>query len=164
MHTVLKKSGGRNHRGRITIHHNGGRHKRLYRQLDYFNKGYRFILSGTVNKIEYDPNRTANIGVCENGNRKFYTLLGTMGEIKVLKLKDVIVGDEVYNVSNRAGQCGKYGRSTGTKLKVLKQGAKETIVRMPSRQIKALNNQNTCILGGVTGKPRDVIQKAGRNR
>ena len=168
LHIGLRKSGGRNNRGRVTIRHRGGGHKRLYRHLEYSYNNYKYLLSGEIKRIEYDPNRTAFIAECLNGNKTFFKILGGINnigkKIHVVKLKHVGIGDEIFNVSLNAGQLGKIGRASGAKCKVLKQSEKYTVIRMPSHQIKVLNNENFCILGSVLSKPLKVLGKAGRNR
>jgi len=152
-HIGLRKHGGRNNLGRITVRHRGGGHKRLYRELEYKSSGHTLELSGVINRIEYDPNRTAYLAECIGYNKKFYKLLGgaevakkkkesLIGqEIKVVKIKEVGVGEEVYKVSIRSGQIGKIGRASGAKCKVLKQTEKETVIRMPSQEVKTINNE-----------------------
>jgi large subunit ribosomal protein L2 len=167
----LRKSGGRNNRGRVTVRHRGGGHKRLYRHLEYSYNNYNYLLSGKIKSIVYDPNRTAFIAACLNGNKLFFKILGGIHNfdligknIQVVKLKNVGIGDEIFNVSLNAGQLGKIGRASGAKCKVLKQSDNYTVIRMPSHQIKVLNNENFCILGSVFSKPLKVLRKAGRNR
>jgi len=173
LHYYIKKTGGRNNTGRITIRHRGSGHKRIYRPLEYYNQGHSFLLSGIINRIEYDPNRNTYLAECINNDKTFYKLLGgkelikekLIGtEIKVVKLKDVGIGEEVYNVSLRSGQTGKIGRASGTRCKIMKQTDKQTVIRLPSHEVKTLSNQNTCIIGGVIEKPKGIIGKAGRNR
>ena len=176
----LRKSGGRNNTGRITVRHRGGGHKRLYREIDYRENGHRVELTGRIERVEYDPNRTAYIGECVGQGKKFYKILGGQEmekekkspvqeymkgkEIKVVRLKEVGVGEEVYNVSMRPGQEGKIGRASGVKCKVLKQEIKHTVIRMPSTEIKRIVNTSTCIMGGVYGKEEKRLGKAGASR
>lgn len=170
-HKGLLNKGGRNNRGRITIRHRGTRHKRLYRQLEYTQNGYKYNLSGLINLVEYDPNRSANIAQCSNGNKIFYKILGGLDiepkigqTINVVKLKSVGIGDSVFNVSQRPGQLGKYGRASGTTAIVLKQTETTTVLRLPSREIKIFNNNNICSLGSVYSVPQIPLTKAGNNR
>lgn len=169
LHIGLKKSGGRNNLGRITIRHRGGGHKRLYRKLEYNLNDYQYNISGTIKRIEYDPNRTAYLAECVNNNRTFYKILGShqkhQKDIVVKKLKEVGIGEEVYNISIRVGQQAKICRASGAKGKILKQGEKDTVIRLPSQQIKVLNNNNSCNLGSVVSKDQNkIIGKAGRSR
>jgi len=176
----IKKSGGRNNTGRLTIRHRGGGHKRIYRPLEYNTNGHSFTLSGIIHRIEYDPNRNAYLAECRNQEKTFYKILGGNSklfggkdikkenligtEMKVMLLKDVGIGEEVYNVSLRKGQIGKIGRASGTKCKIMKQTDKETVIKLPSHEVKTVSNENTCIIGGVIEKPKRIIGKAGRNR
>ena len=169
LHIGITKTGGRNNRGRITVRHRGGGHKRLYREIEYTREGYKYNIKGTITAIKYDPNRTAYLARCENEGKLFYKILGDQYEIgqtiKAYKLKDVGIGEEVYNVSNRKGERGKYVRASGAKSKVLKQTEFETVIRLPSGQIKILNNENECNIGGVKLKPiSNRPGKAGRSR
>ena len=73
----LRKSGGRNNKGRITVRHRGGGAKRLIRELEYVEGGHRIDVGGVVERIEYDPNRTAYVGECHGKmGRKVYKILG----------------------------------------------------------------------------------------
>lgn len=162
LHIGIRNTGGRNNRGRVTIRHRGGGHKRLYRTINHT------AISGKILRIEYDPNRTAYLAECQNGTKTFYQILGEnhlIGQtLKVVKLHEVGIGEEVYNVSLRSGQIGKIGRASGTSCKILKQGDKTTVIRMPSQQVKEINNQNQCIIGTVKSKPIERLGKAGKNR
>lgn len=82
----LRKTGGRNNRGRITTRHRGGGHKRLYRILDCQEEGHKIEASGTVIRVEYDPNRTARIAYCKGYNREFYKVLGGKVESQVASI------------------------------------------------------------------------------
>jgi len=154
----LRKSGGRNNRGRITVRHRGGGHKRLERQLEYNQGEHKIEMTGVVQRVEYDPNRTAYVAECEGYQRNCYKIIGgeegvkevQIGkEIKVVKLKDVGVGEQVYKVSLRKGQEGKIARAAGAGCIIVKQGGKGTIVRMPSGQIAEINGENSCYQGVV---------------
>jgi large subunit ribosomal protein L2 len=168
----MRKSGGRNNRGRITVRHRGGGQKRLMRELDYREGSHQIEMSGKIVGIAYDPNRTAYLGECEGYNkRKSYKILGgeegkeKLGkEIKVVKLKEVGVGEEVYKVSLRAGEEGKVARAAGARSKIVKQGGKVTIIRMPSGEIGKVNAESTCYIGVVEGKEQVRKGKAGVNR
>jgi len=128
-------------------------------------------LSGIIKRIEYDPNRTAYLAECEGYNRRFYKLLGNINKkpligqhIKVIKLGDAAIGDDVFKISLRPGQQGKIGRASGTKCKILKHTDKTTLIRLPSLQIKSFNNNNLCCLGSIYSSPQSPMGKAGINR
>lgn len=158
MKRELRKTGGRNNRGRITVRHRGGGQKRHERVLEYTRGDHKIEISGVIKRVEYDPNRTAYVGECEGYERKIYKIIGgpeggkevQIGkEIKVVRLKDVSVGEMVYKVSERGGQEGKIARAAGAGCKIIKQGEKKTVVRLPSGEIKELKGENTCYEGIV---------------
>lgn len=165
----LRKTGGRNNTGRITVRHRGGGHKRNYRILEQEER------TGVIKSVEYTPNRTGYIGKCEvYGGREVYKIIGT-GEtrkeesligttLQVVKLKDIKVGTWVYNISQRPGQRGKIGRASGVGCIIIKQEEKITVLRMPSKEIKRLNNENTGTIGKVAVHVFDRVGKAGTNR
>lgn len=168
---IIRKSGGRNNRGRITVRHRGGGQKRLERVLEYGKGGHEIEMTGVVRRIEYDPNRTAYVAECEGYQQKCYKIVGGIGaeemigkELKVVKLKDIGVGEMVYKVSLRGGERGKIARAAGAGCKVIKQGEKETIVRLPSGEVVGIRSENTCYEGIVKGKEQKKMGKAGVNR
>ncbi|MBS1758372.1 MAG: 50S ribosomal protein L2 [Bacteroidetes bacterium] len=158
----LRKTGGRNNRGRITIRFRGGGHKRNYRILE------KEETTGLITSIEYSPNRTAYIGKCEvYGGKEVYKIIGEQEigtKLEVKKLKDVKVGGMVYGVAERPGQRGKIGRASGVKCIVIKQEEKTTVIRLPSKELKTLNNECTCTLGEVKINERIRRAKAGTTR
>jgi large subunit ribosomal protein L2 len=189
----LKKTGGRNNTGRITVRHRGGGHKRAYRATNYQTisengKIHNHYISGTINNISYDPNRSAYLALCKNDDKVFNLIFGgtNLGAQKggahqahvatrpesykgltqhVSKIKDISVGDLVYNLSLLPGKSGQFSRASGTFCKILKQDEKLTVVRLPSYAVKAFNNNNFCILGAVRRPSRLApLRKAGRNR
>lgn len=162
------KTGGRNNRGRVTVRHRGGEHKRRLRRVE---EG-----EVKVERVVYDPNRTAWLGEGEvYGGRKVYKILGGElggeekkeligGIIKEEKIKEMGVGAEVYNVGMREGQRGKYGRAEGTKCIVIKQEEGTTTIRLPSGEVKGVKGESVCIRGSVYGEKRERLEKAGANR
>lgn len=169
----IRKTGGRNNRGRITVRHRGGGQKRLERVLEYERGEHKIEMTGVVQRIEYDPNRTAYVAECEGYERKIYKIIGgeegriepQIGkEIKVVKLKEVGVGESVYKVSLRGGEEGKIARAAGAGCKVIKQGEKETVVRLPSGEVVEIRGENTCYQGVVWGREQEKKGKAGVNR
>jgi large subunit ribosomal protein L2 len=81
-----------------------------------------------------------------------------------VKIKEVGVGEEVYKVSVRKGEEGKIARAAGAGCKLIKQGEKDTIIRLPSGEIGGVNGENTCYIGKVEGRERGRKGKAGVNR
>lgn len=168
-----RKSGGRNNRGRITVRHHGGGHRRRIRELEKEER------SGVVVSVEYDPNRTAYLGKSKvYGGRLVNKILGIVPssrevlnmdmfegrEIRVAKLELVRAGEVVYKVGLREGQAGKIGRAAGASCKIVKQKERTTVIRLPSREVKEVNNQNVCTEGSVWEKSKARKQNAGASR
>lgn len=173
----MRKKGGRNHHGRITVRHIGGGYKRKYRELEYRESTHVTELSGQITRLEYDPNRTAYIAACTDGKRNYYKIVGgqqplttsveqaVIGtELKVVTLGTVPVGGTVYNVSLKVGKGGQIARTRGAACKIVKQEESTTVVRLPSSEIKRLNNKNTCQEGEVYGRPQERLGTAGAHR
>jgi ribosomal protein L2 len=85
-------------------------------------------------------------------------------EIKVMKIKEVGVGGEVYGVGIKVGERGKIGRAAGVRCVVIKQGEKRTTIRMPSGEVKEVQQENVCTIGRVYSEKRERKGKAGVNR
>lgn len=168
----IRSTGGRNNRGRITVRHRGGGQKRLERVLEYEKDGHKIEMTGVISQIEYTPNQTGQIAVCQGyKRRKIYKIVGgpegmEVGNvIKVKRLQDAAVGESVFKVSLRAGQVGAIARAAGAGCIVIKQSQKGTVVRLPSGQVVEMRGANTCYTGKVRGKePRVRLGKAGANR
>jgi large subunit ribosomal protein L2 len=142
----LKKTGGRNNKGRLTVRHIGGRHKRLYRIIDF--KRRKDQVPAKVAAIEYDPNRSANIALLHYADgAKAYILAplglkvgdtvvsGPQADIKVgntLPLKDIPVGSLIHNVELRPGKGGQLARSAGTVAQLMAREGNYAHVRLPS--------------------------------
>jgi large subunit ribosomal protein L2 len=166
----LKKTGGRNALGRITVRHRGGGVKRLYRLIDFVSKGkfaFRKInQKAKVLSLEYDPNRTAYIALVEyEDGDKGYILapdgLKVGDEIMIaekapialgnrMKLKYIPVGTLVYNIEIEPKKGGRLIRSAGTSAQVLAQEEKYTHLKMPSSEIRKINNECFASIGQVS--------------
>jgi len=178
--TCLRKSGGRNNRGRKTVSSKGGGHKRRYRIIDfaYSKKG----LSGTVEGIEYDPNRSANIALIryENGE-KAYTIApiglkvggtvqcGPGSKIETgnsMPLKNVPLGSEVFCIELDAGRGAKIARSAGNSAIVEAKDGNNIHLRMPSGEVRLVSENCYASLGKVGNQEHENISygKAGRFR
>jgi len=148
----LKKSGGRNNRGRITAYHRGGGHKRHYRRIDF--RREKFGIPARVASIEYDPNRSARIALLHyiDGEKRYIlapegvrvndTLVsGEQAEIRVgncLPLERMPLGTTVHNVELRPGKGAQMIRSAGSMAQlVAKEGNKATL-RMPSTEVRTV--------------------------
>jgi large subunit ribosomal protein L2 len=176
----LKKKAGRGASGRITVRHRGGGVKRLYRLIDFGQE--KLGVPGKVVALEYDPNRTAYIALIEyqDGEKKYILApkdLKTTDEIVCqeaaetklgnrLKLVNIPVGVQVYNIELEPGKGGKIVRSAGTSAKVIAQEAPYTHLELPSREIRKVPQQCFASIGQVSHSEKrfEIIGKAGRRR
>ena len=129
----LNKSGGRNNKGRITTRHIGGGHARRYRLVDF--KRRKFDVSATVERLEYDPNRTAFVALIkyQDGTQSYIlaaqrlavgdvVIAGEKVDVKpgnAMLLKNIPVGTIVHNVEIKPGKGGQFARSAGTYVQVV---------------------------------------------
>jgi len=168
----IRKSGGRNNQGRITVRSIGGGFKRLYRELEYRDGNHIQERSGKISAIEFDPNRSAYIAACKGFGQTYYKLVGGISMPKVGDMLNVVnigsapVGSSVYNVSLRTGKSGQLARARGASCVVVKQEVETgtTVVRLPSSAIKRLNSKNTCSIGTVFGEAITKLGTAGAHR
>lgn len=176
----VKRSVGRNNAGRITTRHKGGGHKRLYRSVDF--KYDKRDIPAVVETIEYDPNRSGFIGlVCYADGERRYVLLPqkvSVGETIIvsekadlkpgnrLPLKNITVGTFVYNLELKPGAGGKIVRSAGSFAEVLSNDAGYTLVKMPSSEIRKINEKCWASIGAVSNEEYKLVNlgKAGRSR
>ena len=175
----LTKSGGRNNQGRITMWQRGGGHKRRYRKVDL--KRRRFE-SATVERLEYDPNRTAFIALIkyENGDLAYILApqrlaagdtveAGEKADIKpgnALPLSAVPVGTIVHNVELQAGQGGRIARSAGTYVQVVGRDSGYALLRLNSGEQRRVRQECMATIGAVSNADHSNqnFGKAGRNR
>lgn len=176
----LKKKAGRNFSGRITVRHRGGGVKRLYRIVDFGQEKLGMV--GKVIAIEYDPNRTAFLALVEYQDKEKRYILAARdlkvgdeifcaekAEIKIgnrMKLKNIPVGTQVYNIELEPGKGGKLVRAAGTSAKVMAQEEGFTHLEMPSKEIRKVSNECFASIGQVSHpeKKFEKIGKAGRRR
>ncbi len=177
---IIKKSSGRNSAGRITVRHKGGRVKRKYRYIDFGQKNIDIPLK--VVALEYDPNRTAFIALLEDEKKEKKYILAPdklkIGDeiicqenapIKIgnrLKLKNIPVGTQVYNIELQPGLGGKIVRGAGASAQVLSQEEKYTQLKMPSGEVRRVHKECFASIGSLTNAEHRfvTIGKAGRNR
>ena len=177
---TLKKSGGRNNQGRITLRHRGGGAKRKYRIIDF--KRDKDGVIGTVTSIEYDPNRTANIALINyNDGEKRYILApknlkvgdkiesGESADIKVgnsLPLENIPEGTMVHNVEIKAGKGGQMARSAGSSVQILGREGKYTLLRLSSGEVRKILGACRATIGEVGNADHELVNigKAGRKR
>jgi large subunit ribosomal protein L2 len=179
----LKKNGGRNNTGRITVRHRGGGHKRRYRLIDFKFKNDNAI----IKSIEYDPNRTSFIDGCTNTitGQNFYTLLPEglkiNDEIGLKKesdpvfkngyfssLRDLPLGSLIHSLELKPGKGAQLGRSAGTYMKLLQKNFELNLakVKLPSKQEFVVPLDVKAVLGVVSNPTHSskVLSKAGRSR
>ena len=176
----LKKTGGRNGQGRITVRHRGGGHKRRYRVIDF--KRDKFGVPGEVTTIEYDPNRSSRIAlikypdgdwryiVAPNGLKVGDTVQsGPNAPIRTgnaLPLNAMPPGTTVHNVELSVGKGAQIVRSAGSSAQVLASEDKYTLLRLPSGEMR--NVLSTCMatVGQVSAldHKNTKMGKAGRKR
>lgn len=176
----LKKSGGRNNLGRISVRHRGGGHKRRYRIVDF--RRNKFGVPGRVAAIEYDPNRSARIALIFYGDgEKRYILApqelgvgdtvvsGEGSEIKVgnsLPLSAIPLGTMVHCVELKAGKGGQLARSAGTAVQLTGKEGGYAHLRLRSGELRLVRLECLATIGTV-GNPdhKNInIGKAGRTR
>ena len=176
----IRKTGGRNHHGRITARHRGGGARRIYRLIDF--KRTKDDTPGKVVSIEYDPNRTCHIALIEydDGERRY--ILAPVGltdgdsvesgekvEPKVgnaMPLRSVPPGMDVHNVELNIGQGGKLVRSAGSSARLLSRGDQWAILVLPSGEMREVRAECRATIGQVGNVDHQNLRwgKAGRVR
>jgi large subunit ribosomal protein L2 len=176
----IKKSGGRNADGKMTMRHKGGGHKRRYRVIDW--KRDKENITGTVTSIEYDPNRTAFIALVEYTDGEKRYILAPQG-LKVgskvmsgsqatpdvghaLYLKDVPLGSAIHNVEMHPGQGGAIVRSAGASAIMMGREDKYAVIKLPSGEVRRVLLTCKATMGSVSNPDHalTVFGKAGRKR
>jgi len=176
----LKKKGGRNNLGRVTMRHRGGGHKRLYRIIDF--KRNKIGVPGRVASVEYDPNRSARIALINyaDGEKRYIlaplglavgdtVMAGPDADIKpgnALKLKDMPVGTFIHNIELEPGRGGVLVRSAGASAQLMAKEGKYAYVRMPSGELRLILQECMATVGQVGNVDHENVTKgkAGRNR
>jgi large subunit ribosomal protein L2 len=178
--TPLPKKGGRNNRGRITVRHQGGGHKRKYRIIDF--RRDKWGVPGRIAEIEYDPNRSARIALVHyvDGEKRY--ILHPVGlqvgdnivssneaDIKpgnCMELLSVPLGTFVHNVELQNGRGGQLCRSAGTYAQVMAKEGGYVLLRLPSGELRNVWGKNRSSIGQVGNVDHEnvVIGKAGRSR
>jgi large subunit ribosomal protein L2 len=178
--TALRKSGGRNNKGRVTAKHIGGGHKRRYRVIDF--KRDKKGIPAKVFSIEYDPNRTSRIALLHyaDGEKKYIlapdglkvgdmVTSGSGSEISVgnsLPLKEMPLGSFIHNVEMKPGKGGQIGRSAGTAIQLLAKEGNYAQLKMPSGEVRMIRLECMATYGSVGNAEQENIDlgKAGRTR
>ncbi len=176
----LKKSGGRNVHGRITVRHIGGGNKRKYRIIDF--KRNKDDVPAKVATIEYDPNRTANIALLHyaDGEKRYIlaplglkvgdtVLSGEHADIKpgnALEIKNIPVGTLIHNIELKAGKGGQIVRSAGNAAQLMAKEGAYAQVRLPSGEVRMIPMNAKATIGQVGNIDSENVSigKAGRKR
>jgi large subunit ribosomal protein L2 len=174
------KSGGRNNLGRMTGRHIGGGHKQRYRVVDF--KRRKFDVGATVERLEYDPNRTAFIALIryDDGEQAYILapqrlkagdkiVSGERVDIKpgnALPLKSIPVGTIVHNVEMKAGNGGQLARSAGTYVQLVGRDQGYALLRLSSGEMRMVRGECMATIGAVSNPDQQNIKigKAGRTR
>lgn len=178
--TPLKKSGGRNNKGRITAFHRGGGHKRKYRIIDF--KRDKTGVPAKVFSIEYDPNRSARIALLHyaDGEKRYIIApnglkvgdklsSGPGSEIAIgnsLPLSDMPLGSFIHNVELKQGKGGQLGRSAGVAIQLMAKEGNYAQLKMPSGEVRLVRVECMATYGEVGNTDHENISlgKAGRSR
>jgi large subunit ribosomal protein L2 len=176
----LKKTGGRNHFGRITTRHIGGGHKRRYRMIDF--KRRKFDIGAVVERIEYDPNRTAFIALIKYDDGELAYILapqrlkagdrvvsGEKADIKpgnAMPLKSIPVGTIIHNVELKPGKGGQMARSAGSFVQLVGKDQGMALVRLASGEQRLVQAECMATIGAVSNPDNQntKLGKAGRKR
>jgi len=176
----VKKNAGRNFRGKITVRHRGGGHKRKYRLIDF--KRDKHGVPARVATIEYDPNRTANIALLAyaDGEKRYIlapvslkvgdqVMSGPDAEIRpgnALPLDRIPLGSTVHNIELVAGKGGQMARSAGTSAQLLAKEGDYVTLRLPSGEVRMVRRDCLATIGQVGNVEHGIIKigKAGRAR
>jgi large subunit ribosomal protein L2 len=176
----LKKTGGRNNRGRVTAWHRGGGHKRLYRIIDF--KRNKENIPAKVASIEYDPGRSAHIALLHyvDGEKRYIlapvglavgdkVIASDTADIKpgnCLRLAAVPLGTILHNIEMRPGKGGQLARSAGAGAQLMAKEGKHAILRMPSSEMRMVPIDCKATVGQVGNIEHENISlgKAGRKR
>jgi large subunit ribosomal protein L2 len=176
----MRRTGGRNNQGRMTMRYIGGGHKRRYRMIDFLRD--KEGISGTVSSIEYDPNRTARIAlvIYEDGEKRYIiaptglkvgqTIRSGQGiapEIgNTLTLSEIPLGTLVHNIELRPGQGGVLARSAGSYAQLTSRDGKHAIIKLPSGESRMILITCKATVGTVSNSDHQIERsgKAGRKR
>ena len=176
----LTKSGGRNNAGRITARRRGGGHKRSYRLIDF--KRNKFDISATVERLEYDPNRTAFIALIkyEDGELAYIlapqrlapgdkVIAGDKVDVKpgnAMPLRSIPIGTIVHNLEMKPGKGGQIARSAGSFAQLVGRDGSYAIIRLGSGEQRLIHSDCMASVGAVSNPDQSNIKlaKAGRKR
>jgi large subunit ribosomal protein L2 len=176
----MKKSGGRNNDGRMTMRYLGGGHKQRYRIIDF--KREKHEIPATVKSIEYDPNRTAHIALLfyADGEKRYIIAPSGLkvGDTVVsgknaapnvgnaLFLSDVPLGTVIHNIELKPGKGGAIARGAGTYAQLNARDGRYAIIKMPSGETRMILTTCLATIGSVSNAEHNLVVsgKAGRSR
>ncbi|BAK81784.1 50S ribosomal protein L2 [Candidatus Arthromitus sp. SFB-rat-Yit] len=176
----LKKSGGRNAQGKITVRHKGGGNKRKYRMIDF--KRNKDNIAGVVKTIEYDPNRSTFISLItyldgekryiltpnglKVGDRVFSGLDADIKPGNCLPLSSIPVGTMIHNIELKKGKGGQIVRSAGLSAQLMAKEGNYATLRLPSGEMRYVRIECRATIGILSNESHSIISigKAGRNR
>ena len=177
----LKRKGGRNNDGRMTVRFRGGGHKRRYRVIDFVRRD-KLGVPATVASIEYDPNRSARIALLHyaDGEKRYIiapldltvgaqVMAGEKAEIEpgnALPLKSIPLGTLIHNIELKIGKGGQMVRSGGGSARIMAKEGKYAHVRLPSGEVRLVHQECYATIGQVSNIDHEGISlgKAGRTR
>jgi large subunit ribosomal protein L2 len=173
--TTRKATGGRNNAGRITVRHKGGGHKRRYRLVDF--KRDKDGVPGQIERVEYDPNRSANLALVlyADGERRY--ILAPRGAVKgdpvnsgpqapikpgnALPLRNIPVGTQVHNIELKPGKGGQLARSAGASVQIVAREGAYATLRLRSGEMRKVHVDCRATIGEV-GNYEHNLQKIGK--
>ena len=176
----LTKSGGRNNKGRITMWHRGGGHKRTYRIVDF--KRRKLDVEGIVQRLEYDPNRTAFIALIEydDGEQAYIIAPQRLGvgdkilaaqraDIKpgnAMPISSIPVGTIIHNAELKPGKGGQLARSAGAYVQLVGRESGYALLRLTSGEVRRVRAECMASIGAVSNpdQKNTNLGKAGRKR
>ena len=176
----VSQTGGRNNTGKMTVRHQGGGHKRLYRIIDF--KRMKDGIPAKVATIEYDPNRSARIALLfyADGEKRYIIapnglkvgdviVSGADADIKVgnaLPLKNIPVGTIVHNIEMKIGKGAQLARSAGSSAQLMAKEGDRALLRLPSSELRKVHINCRATIGQVGNIEHENISigKAGRSR
>ncbi len=175
-----KKSGGRDNQGHIAVRHRGGGHKQRYRVIDF--KRRKWDVPATVERLEYDPNRTAFIALIEyeDGERAYIlapqrmapgdtVVAGAKVDVKpgnAMPLSGMPIGTIIHNVEMKIGKGGQIARSAGTYVQLVGRDQGYALLRLASGEVRMARQECMATVGAVSNADHmnQSLGKAGRKR
>jgi large subunit ribosomal protein L2 len=171
---------GRNTKGRITIRHKGGGHKRVYRIIDF--KRNKFNVEGKIFSIEYDPNRNARIALVhyKDGEKRYIICPDKLNVGSIIQsgenvtpntgnslpIGNIPLGTFIHNIELKPKRGGQIVRAAGSSARILAKDGNYSTLRLPSKEIRLIHNTCYATIGIISNRDASniVLGKAGRKR